>query len=274
MPFESVRINPLKITSGAFMLSAPFGAWMTLSVFGFVSGSNLWEITNSQTSFPISQGLASSASYSGILLVLGGLVSLRWTKLGLPIAAVAMSLFGIESYSAFGSFPSAFPVSILPGLGVFLALCGIVLGLGALRKGEMTVTSLLARVRAPEGLVEVGIFLTTIFLAADAWNHWADGQLSGFLGVTFVEGVLHRIFAVGVIALLVMFLVQKSLILGRDGGVLVLATFSALILDAAYHFVVGSVVSFVGHDATEIMLHVFTYYGVAFLIIARVLLKR
>lgn len=272
--FMDVRINPLGIVSGFFLLLAPFAGWMTLSAFGFVTGSNLWEIANSQTNFPISQRLASAAFYSAILLILGGLVSLKWTKFGLPFAAVALSVFGVESYPTFGTFPSAIPVSVLPGLGLFLVLAGIVLGLGSLRWGETPLANLLTRLGTRLGLAEAGVFVVGFSLATDGWNHWATGQLSGFLGVTPIEGVIHRVFLLGVASLLLVFLVQKGMMVGSLGGVLVSATFATLVLDAAYHVTTGSVLAFVGDDATEVLLHALTYYGVASLVIARLLLKR
>ena len=273
MRLQSVRINPLGIASGALLLSAPFGAWLTLSAFGFVSVSNLWEIANSQTSFPIGTNVASTALYSGLILVLAGLVSFRSAKFGLPLAITAVLLFGLESYSTFGIFPGPIPVSILPGTGFALALCGIALDVGALRTSELPLMRFLSRLGTRRGLGEAGILLTSVFLAADGWNHWSGGQLSAFLGMTLLEGVIHRIFLLGVVVLLMMFLVQRSMFFERTGGVLLLATFGALILDAVYHFSTGSIVGFVGHDATEILFHALTYYGMASLFTARLLLK-
>jgi hypothetical protein len=255
-------------------LLAPFGAWMTLSAFGFVSGSNLWEIANSQTSFPISMNVAPIALYSGVMLILAGLVSFGRAKFGLPLAMAAVLLFGLESYSTFGTFPGPIPVFILPGTGFFLALCGIAMGLGALRTSEMPVKGFLSSLRTRLGLSEAGILLTSVFFAADGWSHWSSGQLSEFLGATLLEGVIHRIFFLGAVAILMVFLVQRTVFLERIGGVLVLATFGALIVDACYHFATGSIVGFVGHDATEILLHALTYYGAASLVVARFLLKR
>ncbi len=274
MRLESVRINPLGFASGALLLLAPFGSWLTLSAFGFVSGSNLWNIANSQTSFPIGTNVASTALYSAVILIVAGLVSLRQAKFGLPLATVAVSLFGLESYSTFGTFPGPIPVSILPGTGFFLALCGIALGLGALRTSEMPGMRFLSGLQTRMGLSEAGILLTSVFLATDGWSHWSGGQLSGFLGVTLLEGVIHRIFLLGAVILLMIFLVQRSMFFERTGVVLLLATFSALMLDVVYHFSTGSIVEFVGHDSTEILFHALTYYGMASLVTARLLSKQ
>src|SRR2546425_11001380 len=230
MRLQTLIINPLGIASGALLLLAPFEAWMTLSAFGFISGSNLWEVANSQTSFPIGANVASTALYSGVILILAGLVSIRRAKFGLPLAIVAVLLFGLESYSTFGTFPGPIPVSILPGTGFALALCGIALGLGALRTSEIPVMRFLSGLKTRLGLGQAGIFLTSVFLYADGWSHWSDGQLSAFLGVTLLEGVIHRVFLLGAAILLMMFVVRRKMFLERTGGVFLLATFSALIL--------------------------------------------
>jgi hypothetical protein len=274
MRFQSVRINPLGIASGVFLLLAPFGQWMTLSAFGFVSGSDIWQISNSQTSFPISMDVTSSALYLGTILIAAGFVSFWRTRFGLPVATGAVLVFVIESYSAFGTFPGPIPVSILPGTGFFLALSGIAFGLGALRTSEVPVKVFLSSLRTRQGLGVVGILLMSTFLAADGWNHWSSGQLSEFLGTTLLEGIIHRIFILGALALLMFFVVQRSMFLESAGGVLVLATFGALILDAGYHFATGSVVGFVGHEGTEVLFHALTYYGAAILVVARFLVKR
>lgn len=273
MRLQTVRVNPLGIASGVLLLFAPFGAWITLSAFGFVSGSNLWEISNSQTSFPIGTNVASTAPYSATILIVAGLISIRRAKIGLPLATAAVLFFGVESYSSFGTFPGPIPVSILPGTGFALALCGIALGLGAIRTSEIPVLRVISGLRTRKGLGEAGILLTSVFLAADGWSHWSSGQLSSFLGVTLLEGVIHRIFLLGVVFLLTTFLVQRSLFFQRAGGVLLLGTFGALILDAIYHFSTGSIAGFVGHDGAEILFHALTYYGVASLVTARLLMK-
>ena len=273
MRFQTVRINPLGIASGVLLLFAPFGAWITLSAFGFVSGSNLWEIANSQTSFPIGANVASTALYSAVILIVAGLISIRRAKIGLPMAAAAVLFFGLESYSTFGTFSGPIPVSILPGTGFALALCGIALGLGAIRTNERPLMGLLSGLRTRRGLGEAGILLTSIFLAADGWSHWSSGQLSSFLGESLLEGVIHRIFLLGAVFLLMTFILQRSMFFERIWGVLLVGTFGALILDAIYHFSTGSIVGFVGHDGAEILFHALTYYGVASLVTARLLLK-
>ncbi|HYY91088.1 MAG TPA: hypothetical protein VE955_03795 [Candidatus Dormibacteraeota bacterium] len=274
MQFERLKVNPLSIMSGVFMLVAPFRTWMTLSAFGYVSGSNLWQITASETNFPIDRNIPSVALYSGILMIIAGLVTIGWTRIGLPISAVSLSLFGLESYSSFGVFSGPIPVSILPGIGFYLGLSGMVLGLAALRAEGIPFANVIDNFKTKISLGRVGTLVTSVFLSADAWNHWSSGEFSGFLGTTLLEGAIHRAFFLGVGLLLVLFVTNSLRFVDRIGGALVLATFCGLILDAAYHVVTGSIVEFVGHDSTEILLHAVTYYGAVTVVIGRFLLKR
>lgn len=183
-------------------------------------------------------------------------------------------LFGVESYTIFGTFPGPFPVTILPGLGLFLALSGLVLGFGALRIGEIPLTNVLSSLRNREIIGQAGVLTGAVFLAADGWNHWSEGQFSHFLGTTPLEGTIHRVLFLGVVSLVMVFVFQRHLLLARVGGFLTAAAFGALIADAVYHFTSGGIVDFVGSDASEILLHALAYYGLATVVIARFLLKR
>ena len=272
--FEKLRINPLGILSAVFLILAPFGAWMTLSAFGYTSQSNLFEIVESQTSFSIGAGLPSVALYSSIFLIIAGLTVWKKPKVGLLLATASVAVFGVESYSIFGTFPGAIPVSILPGIGFFFGLIGIIIGIGSLRTSEQPLSYYLAALRTRLGLGEAGVVMASTFLAADGWTHWSQGALSAFLGTGILEGVIHRVFFIGLGCLLLVFLVNKSFILERSGGLLVLATFCGLLLDSIYHVTTGSVIAFVGHDSAEILFHALTYYGVVSLVVARFLLRQ
>lgn len=247
---------------------------MTLSAFGYVSGSDLWQIARSQTSFPIGQSTPSAAFYTSFLLIVSGIIILARPKLGLPIAAGGVLLFGVDSYSSFGTFPGVIPVSILPGLGFFLGCLGIIIGIGAARADARSVICLFNGLRTRAGFGQVGILVTSVFLTADGWSHWSTGEFSAFLGTTLLEGLIHRAFMLGAVFLLMIFLVQKDIFLRKTGAVLVIATFGALLLDAFYHVTIGSIVEFVGHDPSEALFHGLTYYGIATLIAARFYLKR
>jgi len=271
---QKFRINPLGILSAIFMILAPLGAWMTLSAFGYTSQSNLFEIIQSRTSFPLEASIASTAVYSSVLLIFGGLTVWKRPREGLLLAIFSLALFVIESFSTFGMFPGAIPVSILPGTGFFLGVSGILLGAGSLRSNELPIPTCLATLKTGLGLGEAAVVVSSIFLAADGWTHWSDGELSGFLGGGFLEGSIHRVFFMGVAALLVIFLVNKNFFLDRGGGLLVAATFGALLLDGVYHFTTGNLIDFVGHDAIEVLLHTLSYYGLVTLVVARFFIKQ
>jgi|SRR5215831_1409673 len=271
---QKFKINPLGLLSAAFMILAPFGAWMTLSAFGYTSQSNLFDIVRSQTSFPIEASVASTATYSTILLIIGGLLVWKKPKMGLLLAIASLALFGTESFSTFGTSQGPIPVSILPGIGFFLGVCGVLLGVGSLRTDRLSIPAYVAALRTRLGLGEAGVVVSSIFLGADGWSHWSNGELSGFLGTGFLEGSIHRAFFLGVTALLLVFVVNKTFFQERWGAVLVAGTFGALLLDVVYHLMTGSVVDFVGHDGTEVLLHALSYYGVVSLVIARFLIKQ
>ncbi len=269
---QDFSINPLRIASAFLFVTAPFAAWMTLSIFGFVVESNLWNIARSETNFPISPTVTITALFSAVLLIVGGVISLKRPVIGLPLAVAALLAFFFEAYSSFGTFSGGILVSILPGLGFFMTLSGIVLGLGSLRGPEIKIGQLGPRLRTRTGLAQTGLFVAAIGFAGDGWNHWSADHLLAFMGLTGFELVFHRLFLASVSALVVIMLVRGNWIFQKGGGGIVLVMFSALVLDAAYHFSTGSIAGFVGEEPSELFLHSMIYYGTVLIVIARFLI--
>ncbi len=270
---QDFSINPLRIASAFLIVTAPFAAWMTLSVFGFVVESNLWSIARSETNFPISSTVTITALFLAVLLIVAGLISLKRPVIGLPIAFGALLAFFFEAYSSYGTFSGGILVSILPGLGFFMTLSGIILGLGSLRGPEIRLGQIVPHVLTETGLAQTGLFVAAIGLAGDGWNHWSADHLPAFMGLTGFELVFHRLFLAGVSTLVVIMLVRGNLIFERMGGSVVLILFSALMFDVIYHFSTNTIVGFIGDNPIELLLHSFIYYGTTLIVIARFLLR-
>lgn len=269
---QEFSINPLRIASAFLFVTAPFAAWMTLSVFGFVLESSLWNVARSETNFPISPDVAVTALFSAVLLIVGGLISIRRTVIGLPLAVGALLTFFFEAHSSYGTFSGGILVSVLPGLGFFMTLTGIILGLGSLRAPEIRLGQIIPRALTRIGLAQTGLFAAAIGLAGDGWIHWSADHLPAFLGLTGFELVFHRLFLASISALVIIMLVRGNLIFERIGGSVVLILFSALMFDSIYHFSTNTIAGFIGDNPVELLLHSFIYYGTALIVIARFLL--
>ncbi len=66
---------------------------------------------------------------------------------------------------------------------------------------------------------------------------------------------------------------EKSVATRLRAG-LALATFLFIVLDVVYYISSGSVLNFAGHDPGEVLLHVSSYYGIAFVLMGSFGLKR
>jgi len=274
MSLKDLRVNLLSILSSFLLLIAPFTNWIVLSGFGISVGSSLWDVATYHTNFLVSMRQASFALYSGILLVSSGILLVKSTRFGLLIGSAALATFTLESYSMFGTFGSGLLVLILPGVGFLLAFFGLLVGVASHWTKPMRISDDLPMLATRKGLTYAGLLVGSIAFATDGWVHWSTGHLSAFLGSTPYEETFHVVPWISLIILLAMLFVPKQLISGRLGSIVVLAGFTAVILDAAYHTSTGSVASLLGDSPGELLLHALAYYSMASLMIARFLLKR
>jgi hypothetical protein len=274
MSLKDLRVNPLSIVSSFLLLIAPFTNWIVLSGFGIAVGSSLWDVATNHTNFLVSTRQASSALYSGILLVSSGILLVKSTRFGLLVGSATLATFTLESYSMFGTFGSGLLVLILPGVGFLLAFLGLLVGMASHWTKPMRISDDLPMLATRKGLTYAGLLVGSIAFVTDGWVHWSTGHLSAFLGSTPYEETFHVVPWISLIILLAMLFVPKQLISGRLGSIVVLAGFTAVILDAAYHTSAGSVASLVGDSPSELLLHALSYYSMASLMIARFLLKR
>jgi len=268
---QNARVNPLSVASASLFIIAPFLPWITVSAFGLTAESNLLDIAGSRA--PLSTPMAFPEAFlvATTLLLLGGFLLLRMAKIGLPVATAGLVLFLLESYSLFGSRVSIIPVVVAPGIGFLAALTSVGVGAISFRVKRQELKSLIQRIRTTEGLTGIGLFIAALSLVLDGLNHAALGQLSAFLGTGMVEPVFHLGFLVTIFLLAFLFSLRKEFQSVVINTALIVAAFAFIILDAAYHISTGEVSGFLGHDLTEIILHVSAYYGTAFVVIARLL---
>jgi hypothetical protein len=282
---RKIKINPLQVATSVFLFIAPFLTWVTVVsvvVFrgvvltGFAAQSTLWDVAGSNAGLPISQAVPSSAFYAALLLILGSLVVLRRTKLGLVIATLGLVLFAITSYQLFGKTQDGSTITFVsPGIGFFVASVGIVLGAVSNYFKKQPIGILLKSLRTREGLIKAGLFLSVVPLVLDGLNHGALGQLTAFLGRNFTEKGLHVGFFVSLASILALVTLRKSFDFTFYVPRLVIIAFLFLTLDAVYHALLGGgIQNFIGHNSVEILLHISTYYGVALIVIGRLVLKR
>jgi hypothetical protein len=282
--FRNIRVNPVGLASAALLLAAPFLPWLTVIAYAvfqnlafpqFAIRSDLWAIQQGRVPVNVPQGLPVVALITAVLLILGGLLSIRRPKLGSGAAVVGLVLFGAVSYPSYGtSQTGALVVSVIPDLGLFSAIVGAVLAVISTRIEERPLGTLIQELRTRQGLTELGLLFAVVSLSLDGLTHGALGQLSVFLGSSVVEMGLHLSFFSCITGLSVVFLVSRRSVYSEGFRLLTLGAFIFLLADGLYHLSLGQLVDFIGHDSSEIVLHVATYYGLAFLLIAELALKR
>lgn len=191
----------------------------------------------------------------------------------MPIATLGWVVFLLESYTLFGARSSVIVIEALPGIGLFIAAVGIVLGLLSTRVKKQPLGVLVRRLGTKEGLFATGLSIVSVSVLLDALAHTGLGQSSEFLGKGLIEGSAHTGFLLGLVLLLGLFYTRKAGQVATVIPALVMLTLVFLIFDAAYHFITGDLSDFIGHDPVEVALHVASYYGVAFMIIGRLILR-
>ena len=267
--FRNMRVNPLSVISAVLFILAPFFSWITVSAFGLTAEATLLDVASSKTPLSIPPALPQASLLATILLVVGGLILPKIVRVGLPVATAGLALFLLESYSLFGSPVSVIPIVVAPGIGLLTALVSIGVGAASFRVRSQELKTLVRKLSTRQGLTGIGLYVATFSLVLDGLNHAVLGELSAFLGTGVVEPVFHLGLLSAIFLLVFIFSVRKEFQSLVMDSALIIAAFAFIILDAAYHILTGGASGFVGHDSTEIILHVSTYYGTAFLLISR-----
>ncbi len=269
--FQTVRINPLSIASAALFFISPLLSWITVSAFGLTAQATLIEIARSKVPLDIPQNLPLVSTITTILLTAGGVVILRATKVGLPIAISGIAVYLYASYTLYRTPASVIPITIAPGLGLIVALVSTAICTASLRIKSQQIRDYVLKVKTRQGITAVGVFIGTTALAIDGLNHAGQGELSSFIGTGAIESVFHGGLLISISLVTILFLFRKNWATATVNSVAIVAAFTFLILDVAYHISTGEVSVFLGHDSTEIMLHILAYYGTAFLLVGRLI---
>ncbi len=266
---QAVRINPLRIVSAVLLIISPFLSWVTVSAFGLTAQATLIDVTQSIVPLQIPQNLPVVSLFAAILLILGGVILLKAPKIGLPIATAGILAYLSVSYILYGSPTSIVPIVIAPGIGLVTATVSVAIGTISLRVRSRALNEYFLKIKTRQGITAAGVFIATTALAIDGLVHTGQGELSSFIGTGTTEPVFHMGFLIMIILVTVLFLVRKKWTSTPVNSITVAAAFAFVLLDAAFHLSTGEVSGFLGHDSTEIMLHVLAYYGTAFLLIGR-----
>lgn len=279
-----MTVKPLALFSAFLFILAPFLTWLTVLSYVVIRGllfpefalqSNLWQIAGGNAGIPVTQTFAMLSLVAAALTIVGGLFCLRFGKVGVIASSTGLASFLSTSFSLFGNNQTGSTLLITsPGIGVEMVIVGIVVGTVSIRTQPQTIELLFASLRTREGLAKTGLFLALVSLTLDGLNHIALQQLPAFLGVTLAEEVLHLGFILSMISLAGLFAFRRKLAEGEWPKRLIASTFLFLLLDGAYHTYAGQILIFFGHNTTEAILHIVTYYGVALVIIGIFLLTR
>jgi hypothetical protein len=282
--FQQIRIKPLQILASGLLIISPFLAWIVGLFFVMVEiktvkllldeseiAPNLWAISNNQAGLAVSQTIEIASFYSALLLILGGIVLFRYPRIGLLTSTLGVVSFSVFSYGTFGETHSASTTAlIVPGIGLFVASFGIVLGSVALREKERTLSVWISTLKTREGMTKTGTVIAAITLALDGINHTTLGQIQDFIGVTPLEMLIHLGFVCGVILLLGLEVLHVDLTRPTLVTGISILSFAFMISDGAYHYASGDIYEFIGHGSVEIVLHTLTYYGLALAALGRI----
>jgi len=278
---KKMGINPLQVMSAALVLLSPFLSWITLvtvvvvnriAVFGSGVQPTLLSIANAQAGMNLPLGGVTAGLYSTLALLFGGLIALRSRKFGLPLSGLGVGAFVLAFYSIFGSSVQGYEYSFVsPGIGLFVASAGVIIGVISVRIPKGTFSELLGALKTRNGMAGVGVFVGGFSLTLDLLDHWALGQLPAFLGESGVEEVLHLGLLFGVFLSLGLFALRGAY---RTDSLLtstVAFGFSFLVLDGAFHLLTGNPQEFLGHNSSEVSLHLAAYYGLVTMLASRFL---
>ena len=268
---QTIKVNPLRIVSAVLLIISPFLSWITVSAFGLTAQATLIDVTQSTVPLQIPTNLPIVSLLAAALLVLGGMILFKAPKIGLPIAGAGILAYLSLSYTLYGSPTSVIPIVIAPGIGLLTALVSIGIGTVSLRTPSQALNECIQKAKTRQGLTVIGLFVASVSLTIDGLNHTAQRELSAFIGTGLVEPIFHIGFVTSIFLLAVLFSVRRKWGSIQVNSILIASAFAFIMLDAAYHLSNGEVSGFLGHDAQEMLLHISTYYGAAFLLVAQLL---
>ena len=279
----ALEFSSLGIASAIFLIASPFLAWVTIvsvvvyqgfGIFGTATQSDLLGVSAGRVGTDIPAAASVIALVLIIALVAGGLLMLRNPKAGLAVSGIPTLVLVTVISPIFGGNTSGLESTyVSPGIGLFTTFAGLALGAVSFRSASRPLSLHLDSLRTMKGLSTLGSFVSSVSLSLDVTNHLALGQLPEFIGDGPTEQFLHLGLVAGVAATAALVLLRHHL--SSDFYLLSasLATLGVLGLDAALSLYVGTLHEFLGHNTIETALHLPVYYGVALMMVARLIGK-
>ncbi|HZW85352.1 MAG TPA: hypothetical protein VFE91_05565 [Nitrososphaerales archaeon] len=269
---SKVMVNPARVVSALLLIASPFLTWITIVsvvlyngaiIFGTAAQSDLMMVSSQQLGTGISAFAAGASTLAIALLIVSGVVMLKSPKVGVPLGAIGLAAYVIPMYAIFGDTTNGFQQTFIsPGIGVFVAATGVVLGSLSFFTKPDTLRALAASLKTQRGLASFGVPLAVAGLVLDVTNHTVLGQLPDFIGQIPIEQFLHLGLVAVVSSLLVLLALGKRVETKYLLGVSI-AALALLSADAVYSTYTGNLHDFLGHNLTETALHLSVYYGIA-----------
>ncbi len=272
-------VNPMAFASAGLLLGAAALPWLGvagLAVFGglafpvFGVQASLWDLAGPGAPIALDPIVP---LLSGILIIVAGATVLWRSRLGMAVGAAAVLLFLGGTWGLPGTHSAGTALTIVvPGPGLDWAVAGIAAAAFSARYRFRSLMDLAGALRTARGLAQAGLFLAGVFLAIDAADHASGGNLLAVFGAGAAEEATHSLFIAAVAALAALAVLRPAAFQGRVGTALVGLAGVGLALDGVYHSLSGDFADFLGHTDAELAAHLVTYYGIAFLAIARFVL--
>ncbi len=275
---DRFSLNPVQTAGSFLLLISPFLPWFNvvsavivkrLLIAGFQAQSSLLDLAVHRSGIPISSAFGIAAEISLIASLAAGIAAFKNRLVSLVLGVVAIAGFAIYAYPLFGTFQNGSTYTyISPSTGLFVVGWGVILQPLSRWWSKGALSCLVKGLTKRSGLVTAGAFMVTISITVDGLTHFSAGELGAFFGAPGLEEILHRGLLVSIAGFLMTLGTKRPKVVQLFSLLMLVFTVG----DGAYHLSESSFGAFIGHDSSEIVLHLSTYYGVAIAVIAQFLI--